>query len=353
MVDHNNDQLLVHPNQLPQENSKQQKPTSSKRHISFGDVVVRNNSMIHPVETPIITTSPSPPPPSSSNSTSVVGTPPRKSRFVIEETSRDQQINSNNNDYTYSSSVRSSSPLLEDDHHSDGEVMKGRFYVNQQNKPVTFNETPIIHHDDDHPLHKVSSQDAINTDRKQSRFEISSATNSPMIYQPIPLSRDSSSYSSSSNGRGTNNTTAVIEKRYPLDTSTLTSENIALLTESSRKIGRFELTGGSTSASSSVDVTPRGSISSSHIDMLHHHNNNNSVHHHSNLSTTTSDSIHNSNNSNVQYQIEELMRFNESQRMLLQELSMTFKKPTAVSDHQPYFHQQHQDYSNLNHINNR
>lgn len=292
LLDSNQDQLQ--PNQQVQENSKK---AATKRHISFGDVVVRSNSMIHPSETT--------PPPSGP----IVGTPPRKSRFVIEETSRDHTDTYN------SSSVRSSSPMLEDDHHSnisDGEVMKGRFYVNQQNKPAT--ETTVVQYDDHPSLHKMPSQDTLNVTDRKSRFEVSS-TNSPMIYQPVPLSRDSSAYSSSSNGRSNTATTAVTEKRYPVDTSTLTSENIALLTESSRKIGRFELTGGS--ACSSVDITPRGSISSSHIDHMTHA----VVHHQSHLS------IDSNNQYNPQYQIEELLRFNESQRMILQELSLSFKKP--------------------------
>ncbi|GAA5817360.1 hypothetical protein MFLAVUS_010904 [Mucor flavus] len=306
LLDTNHDQLSPQ-QQQQQENSK--KAPVSKRHISFGDVVVRNNSMIHPAET-------SPPPPAPT-AAPIVGTPPRKSRFVIEEAS--------NLDSIHSSSVRSSSPMLEDEHTlSDGEVMKGRFYVNQQQqqtRPVTFNDAPTIHQNADEydHLHKVPSQDVLNVDRK-SRFEVSSSS-SPMLYQPIPLSRDSSSYSSSSNGRSIN-TTAVTEKRYPMDTSTLTTENIALLTESSRKIGRFELTGGS--ACSSVDVTPRGSISSGHIDHI-----NTPVHHQSQLSID-------SNQFNPQYQIEELIRFNESQRIILQELSLSFKKPTEDT---PYLDQ--------------
>lgn len=345
LLDQNND--LLQPNQQAQENSKSKQPPSAKRHISFGDVVVRSNSMIHPAET-VGANSPSPPPPSQHNtitpSTSVAGTPPRKSRFVIEESSTNQ------NDTYYSSSVRSSSPMLEDDTHGNtsdgGEIMKGRFYVNQQqqqqqSKPVTFNETPVVYHpDDDHySLHKVPSQDGLNithgnnniahpvpTSDRKSRFEISSATNSPMMYQPVPLSRDSSSYSSSSNGRNNNNT-AVVEKRYPpqhtLDTSVLTPENIALLTESSRKIGRFELTGGSTS--SSVDVTPRGSISSSHIDPSGGAHPHSTLHHHHLPQDATA-----ANSANPQYQIEELFRINESQRHLLQELSAAMKKHGMV-----------------------
>lgn len=289
MLDSNGDQLGS--NQQVQENSKK---AATKRHISFGDVVVRSNSMVHPAETTPPTSGP------------IVGTPPRKSRFVIEESSRDYTDTYN------SSSVRSSSPMLDEENHiNDGEVMKGRFYVNQQNKPPT--ETLVVQDDDQPGLHKMPSQDTLNVIDRKSRFEVSS-TNSPMIYQPVPLSRDSSAYSSSSNGRN-NVTTAVTEKRYPIDTSTLTSENIALLTESSRKIGRFELTGGS--ACSSVDVTPRGSISSSHVDHMAHA----VVHHQSHLS------IDSNNQYNPQYQIEELLRFNESQRIILQELSLSFKKP--------------------------
>ncbi|KAG2200557.1 hypothetical protein INT47_012343 [Mucor saturninus] len=291
--------------QQQQENSKK---ATTKRHISFGDVVVRSNSMVHPSD-------PLPAP----STTSVVGTPPRKSRFVIEETSSRDPTDTYN-----SSSVRSSSPMLDEEVTHDGEIMKGRFYVNQQNKPFPDPSVAVVSPagEEDvpmHGLHKIPSQDTLNVTDRKSRFEISSST-SPMMYQPVPLSRDSSSYSSSSNptsGRSTTTTTAVTEKRYP-DTSTLTSENIALLTESSRKIGRFELTGGS--ACSSVDVTPRGSISSSHVEhpMTHGHAQ-------SHLSID-------SNASSPQYQIEELLRFNESQRMILQELSLAFsKKPTAMT----------------------
>lgn len=263
------EQLVL--NHQLQENTKS-KP-SSKRHISFGDVVVRNNSMlVHPSD-PVPSTATSTSPPLSM-------TPPKKSRFVIEESSQDT-----------SSSIRSSSPMPDE----ECEVMKGRFYVKEDQQQQQQQQ-----------LHKMPSQDFLAAHDRKSRFEISSNTSSPMLYQPIPLSRDSSSYSSSS-ANSKPNTTAVTEKRYPPQ-ELLTSENIALLTESSRKIGRFELTGGS--SSSSVDVTPRGSISSSHLDTHHQH--------------ATAPAL-----MNPLYQIEELLRFNESQRVLLQELRLNFKKPSA------------------------
>lgn len=293
-----------------QENSK--KTATPKRHISFGDVVVRSNS-IHPSDN-------IPPAP-----TSTSGTPPRKSRFVIEES------NSRDPTDTYtSSSVRSSSPMLDEEPTHDGEVMKGRFYVNQPNKATVDPSVAIVSTDDDllGGLHKMPSQDTLNVTDRKSRFEISSTT-SPMLYQPVPLSRDSSSYSSSStNG---NRSTAVTEKRYPADTSTLTSENIALLTESSRKIGRFELTGGS--ACSSVDVTPRGSISSSHMDHMAHAVN----HQQSHLSIDSNQPTQHS----AQYQIEELLRFNESQRLILQELSVTFAKKDSMEDLHTFVESEH------------
>ncbi|CAO3639286.1 unnamed protein product [Mucor fragilis] len=264
------EQLIL--NHQPQENTKAKPP---KRHISFGDVVVRNNSMlVHPSDPVPTATSTSPP---------LSMTPPKKSRFVIEESSQDT-----------SSSIRSSSPMPDE----DCEVMKGRFYVKEDQQQQQQQQQQ--------QLHKMPSQDFLATHDRKSRFEVSSNTSSPMLYQPVPLSRDSSSYSSSS-ANSKPNTTAVTEKRYPPQ-ELLTSENIALLTESSRKIGRFELTGGS--SSSSVDVTPRGSVSSSHLDTHHQH---------------ASAPVF----MNPLYQIEELLRFNESQRVLLQELRLNCKKPSA------------------------
>ncbi|KAG1446866.1 hypothetical protein G6F56_009439 [Rhizopus delemar] len=91
-----------------------QQPNPSKRHISFGEAVVRSNSSsLHPTE-------------QSNNHTNNIPMAQKKSRFVIEEAAKDHTD-------TYNSSVTSSSPMPEDkdlDHPSDSEVVKGRFYVN-------------------------------------------------------------------------------------------------------------------------------------------------------------------------------------------------------------------------------
>ncbi|RCH78235.1 hypothetical protein CU098_000632, partial [Rhizopus stolonifer] len=113
-----------------------QQPNPSKRHISFGEAVVRSNSSsLHPTE-------------QSNNHTNNIPMAQKKSRFVIEEAAKDHTD-------TYNSSVTSSSPMPEDkdlDHPSDSEVVKGRFYVNHPKTSGTgegqnFDETH-------HPLHK-------------------------------------------------------------------------------------------------------------------------------------------------------------------------------------------------------
>ncbi|RCH91329.1 hypothetical protein CU098_007115, partial [Rhizopus stolonifer] len=271
---------------LQENNSNNKAKPAAKRHISFGDVVVRSNSLVHPAD-PILNTpttslpsslSQANPTPLSLNQTST--TPPtRKSRFVIEETatSRDQ-------DSLHSTSVRSSSPMPVDEEN---------FQSN------TFDTTDY-------------------SDRK-SRFEIqvNNNNNLPILYQPIPLSRDSSSYSSSSN-----KTTAIVEKKYP-NAELLTTENIALLTESSRKIGRFELTGGSTTTSNSssiADVTPRGSFSSNHFLDQEKGVHASQSQEHTVLHSHTPPNVH------PQYQLEELIRMNEMQKTMLQELGSNLKK---------------------------
>lgn len=273
-LDHNNipEQILV-PTLQPQDNmNKRNNSVSSKKHISFGDVIVRSNSLVHPSDSSIGSSSPPPP---------ISSTPPRKSRFVIEETTTDT-LNS--------SSIRSSSPSTEDDHHTttSDQIMKGRFYVNQQQQKTTEPDE--------------EADNATTHSDKKSRFEVSS------MYQPIPLSRDSSSYSSTSTAGGKKPLYHQLQHSSTQDY--LTAENVALLTESSRKIGRFELT---SSGSSSVDVTPRGSISD------HHHP-------HSLQQQLQQHQLQQHQQQHHQEQIEELLRMNESQRALLQEISFGFKK---------------------------
>ncbi|KAI9280054.1 kinase-like domain-containing protein [Sporodiniella umbellata] len=259
-----------------------QKTYPTSRHISFGEVIVRNNSTsIHPTDQP--------------SSHTIAVTPSRKSRFVVEEAVRDSSD-------IYSSSVTSSNLMHEDkdsDRASDSEVVKGRFYLNQL-KAVNANENHGF--DESQPLYKIPSHDFLAVDRK-SRFEVqhNNGSASPMLYQSIPLSRDSS-FSSAGNS---NHSRSTLVTRYPTSEpkDLLTPENIALLTESSRKIGRFELT-----SNNEPNLAPRKSIS------LHNSGTDQEV-------------------SRIQSQIEELLRFNETQRTVLQDLSATFQKKQNNSPH--------------------
>jgi hypothetical protein len=103
--ENNNEQQNIVP--LPQENSKKFIPP--KRHISFGDVIVRSNSISG--EAPLHPSSSSPPP---------VGTPPRKSRFVIEENSREPATNTTTFTTHQSTEMipsNSSHSIMEDENH--------------------------------------------------------------------------------------------------------------------------------------------------------------------------------------------------------------------------------------------
>ncbi|KAI8880806.1 kinase-like protein, partial [Backusella circina FSU 941] len=240
---------------------KHEQKATPKRHISFGDAVIRNNS---------------------NNTDSDSNPPVRKSRFVIEETSRFDHPDIH-------STIRSSSPIDED---TENEVMKGRFHVNQPSRQTTMNE------DDLSPpiLYKVASQDR-TLDRK-SRFEV-------QTHSPIPLSRESS-MSSSGLPRAPATTTIAIgggERKYPdtlssTTTSSIENTNSLSIPESSRKIGRFELTGGSADVAARIAET-------TNYDMIR---------------------------SPQHQQLEELIKSNETQRLLLQDLCYSFNMKRRESE---------------------
>ncbi|CAO3699685.1 unnamed protein product [Rhizopus stolonifer] len=287
-VDQNNGQ------QAEESMTVKQKPDPPKRHISFGEVVVRSGGSSQPTDSASVNTS-----------------PPRKSRFVIEESVREPTD-------TYNSSVRSSSPMPDDaDHSSDSEIVKGRFYVNHP-RSASANDSGIF--EDPQLLHKVASQDHLATDRK-SRFEVQHNSSSvPSVpFQPIPLSRDSSYSSAGNSNHSRPNVITRCPTSEPKDLLAL--EGSTLLTESSRKIGRFELT----SSNEATVTTQRGSVSSGNIGAEH-------------------DILH------MQSQIEELLRFNESQKSLLQDLSTAFYQKKSNTVHESNYKTPDELSSNVEHL---
>ncbi|KAI9272760.1 kinase-like domain-containing protein [Phascolomyces articulosus] len=338
---------------------------SGRRHISFGDVVVKNP--------------PQPYATASSVQAEVVVAPTKKSRFVVEETSREQPTDVTASTTTTSSlggipisrqaSIVSecSSPMLAptsgaaaaaiamtDSDGSEG-VKKGRFSVNKQaaeNNQATVDSTTTT--SSDKSITKSSSHDnmaaidrAGSTDRK-SRFEIhhgdqptaaatatatstTSSAASPQLsavtaLNNLSLSRDNSL--SSTNGHaltrdGSSHSRLPARYQQPLsDTITSTKD------DHSRKVGRFELSSESS----------RPSISSNHSnhdkDVLHPYE------YSSSSSTSPSSSLSRGQLLRVgsdqvmptfQTHMEELLKVNETQRNLLRELSGILKSTTTSS----------------------
>ncbi|KAI9020677.1 kinase-like domain-containing protein [Phycomyces nitens] len=310
----------------PAESIPPQKPPV-KRHISFGDVVVRN-----------------PPQPSHASTTMTMtmqstemSAPTRKSRFVIEETSREYT------DTMAQSSTRSASPsgypeLDARDESSDGEVKKGRFSVNHQLSRQPSSNEPLNVHFAEEPLerslYKTTSQDNM-ADRK-SRFEIvaSASTTMPlptvapvplhaMPHTVVPLSRENSMSSAGIPLAREMSTNSRSIARFAVDKEREREVENQPIQGESRKIGRFELTGGI------VEMNQRTEKEAP----LHPYE--------SPLTTTSNPSLSSSPTSSlsrgqslrlgvdppavpvIYSQLEELMRVNETQRQLLQEVCGT------------------------------
>ncbi|KAI8969129.1 kinase-like domain-containing protein [Mycotypha africana] len=326
-----------------QENTKSTiKPITSsrqqqtKKHISFGDVIVKGNSstsndnMTHPSDNYNN---------NNNNNTTTTGmmtspsilsgsTPPtiRKSRFVIEEAAADPSTATG---------------------------------VEDEERQLQLQSSLSMHK---MPSHDNISSSSTSSDRiaatKPSRFEVSSS----MIYQSVPLSRDSSSYSSTSTSTTTaaapippNNTAAAaaaihIVSSPPLsvtrDKKVSAVDDQLLMTadqhqqQQSRKIGRFELTSNANNDLMSVtssNVSRHGSFSDhnqfsspqlppSH-HQPHHHQHSQSI----SVSSLSSHPLHGSLLTNPYYQIEELLRINDSQRQLLQDIYSNFNAATTAS----------------------
>ncbi|KAG0170539.1 hypothetical protein DFQ28_001991 [Apophysomyces sp. BC1034] len=336
----------------------QPKSLSSKRHISFGDVVVRN-----------------PPQPSTMISSGQVltgatgtmqsadilapsGTPPRRSRFVVEEISHDYV----DSFPTTGSSTRSTSPFgypfLETetkDECSDGEVKKGRFSVNQAWKQTQVSEGTLSSGhlseestSSEKALYRTPSQE--NMSDRKSRFEvhhashqgsISSVSTSPPLHM-IPLSRENSL---SSAGTALTREGSMCSKppRYVVDKDReglREKEFDGQYLNEPRKVGRFELTGGTGELGSRLTVEKaEGKCEgkqSAKVEMrpltvpLHPYE---SPHPALSLSATTSPSSSVSRGQSVrmghdpallQSQFEELVRHNEAQQQMLQDMCNSF-----------------------------
>ncbi|KAI8377806.1 kinase-like domain-containing protein [Radiomyces spectabilis] len=308
-----------------------------KRHISFGDVVVRNPSQpVVPQATVPVT--------HQSADAVPLATPARKSRFVIEDGSREVT----DTYATYSSSARSVSPLSEIDarsDQSDSEMIRSRGSLHHvRERPMSMSSDHHVSSGDDsqdHVLAKTLSHENM-LDRK-SRFEVqhnqlptaaspprssfstshypnSNPSISPMPHYSIALSRENSNSSTGFSLTRDGSSQSRAAPRYPMDKERdgreMEGQPQQPLGEC-RKIGRFELTCGSSeltprlmdahlhpydSASPNHSVTPPNSVYGPRGQMVR---------------TSSSDP---SMNPNLYSQVEELMRYNEAQRQLLLEI---------------------------------
>ncbi|CAO3600902.1 unnamed protein product [Absidia cylindrospora] len=314
-------------NESTQQHPQQQQPTS-KRHISFGDVVVRNppqpsslpTSSAAAIATTTMTTMTS----SEQLASASKQLPNKKSRFVIEETSYGDYPGS----MLTQSSMRSLSPsALPDtsdtkDDQLDGEITKvGRFHINQSGsrQPSSGDTT----HSFADSLHDDSTGD------RKSRFEVSghspqSSTSSVIPYQGVPLSRENSNHGSHVPPPSALSREGSARTRSPLAERELDNQS----TGESRKIGRFELTttGGNVTDPNRFVPLDKNEGSSHAYD---------SSHSMSASSSTTSPSssllrgqvlrLHagttpDSSSTTLLAQFEELMRYNDSQRQLIQDI---------------------------------
>ncbi|KAG2224856.1 hypothetical protein INT45_008038 [Circinella minor] len=334
-----------------QQQPLQQQLQGGRRHISFGDVVVKN-----------------PPQPYAASVQAEVVAPTKKSRFVVEETSREQPIELIPSTGTTNSiggtpisrqaSIVSecNSPMLapvDPDVGVEG-VKKGRFSVNKQgdnSNQATIDSSTTT--SSDKSITKSTSHDNIagidrgaSTDRK-SRFEIHhgdqattssiSSAASPQIsavtaLNNLSLSRDNSL--SSTNGHALTrdgSSHSRLPTRYqqqPLSDTNIATTTTTTKDDHSRKVGRFELS----------SEPGRPSISSNNSnhekDVLHPYE------YSSSSSTSPSSSLSRGQLLRVgseqmtptfQTHMEELLKVNETQRNLLRELSGILKSTTTSS----------------------
>ncbi|KAI8141503.1 kinase-like domain-containing protein [Fennellomyces sp. T-0311] len=281
-------------------NNKPKEQQPARRHISFGDVVVKN-----------------PPQPYTASVHAEVVAPTKKSRFVVEETSP-RETAELSAPCSRQPSVSDSPKLAPStDNSSDEGVKKGRFSVKQTDADSTVMS--------DKSISKSASQDNIagSTMDRKSRFVIDhgdqSNSTSPQLSAVVAsLSRDNSM--SSSNGHALTrdgSSHSRLPARYQPISDTTKDDH-------SRKIGRFEL-------SSELGRSVHGEKPA---DALHPYE------YSSSSSTSPSSSLSRGQLVRLgsdqampalQTQMEELLKVNETQRNLLQELSGILKSTTALS----------------------
>ncbi|KAI8344461.1 kinase-like domain-containing protein [Chlamydoabsidia padenii] len=344
ITDNNNDP----PFQQQQQRQQQQQNHTPKRHISFGDVVIRNPPQPSAISSPSAATTTATATMTTITSdqlSSSTRQQPKKSRFVIEETSYGDHPGS----MLTNSSMRSlSPPAVTDivdtkDDQMDGEITKvGRFHINQSalRQPSSGDTT---HSFTDSVNDDRNSQDT--TGDRKSRFEVlghsPQSSTSIMPYQSVPLSRENSNH-------GTHASTPLqppqpsalsregsARTRSPLAERELDNQS----TGESRKIGRFQLTTGgnvtdpsrfaplegSHTYDSSHSMSASSSTTSPSSSLLR-----------GQLFRTNTGTAHDITPSTLLLnQFEELLRYNETQRQLIQDIysSTGLSKAKPTSNH--------------------
>ncbi|CAO3650429.1 unnamed protein product [Cunninghamella blakesleeana] len=316
----------------PSTNNNNNSPNPPKRHISFGDVVVRNPpqpSSLHSSPSVVASTTMTTTTNSSENTST--SKPTKKSRFIIEETSYgDHPVSMLTN-----SSLRSLSPPAlsdngdsKDDSNntlSDGETTKvGRFHINQStSRQYSTSDTTYSNADflDD-------ERNTNDSGDHKSRFEVTHSTSSsgnPQSFQPIPLSRENSSHGSHAASPFNLSRESSSRTRSPLVEKDVDNQS----TGESKKIGRFELTTiTSVSDSGRLTNTEKSEVHPFVYDSSHSMSASSSTTSPSSsllrgqtLRVNQSSSIEGSGN--LMNQLEELIRYNETQKHLLQEIATT------------------------------
>ncbi|CDH56007.1 kinase family protein [Lichtheimia corymbifera JMRC:FSU:9682] len=324
--------------------SSQQQP---KRHISFGDVVVRNPPQAFSTSSNQQT--------QQTTAAAEIIVPQKKSRFVVEEISEDGSVHTlppvqgENLTSTPPSISRDSSlsdnamlqvpttttTVAGDD---DQEIKRGRFSVKQGGGGSEYPTVSSVES-------AVSSSDPAAGDRR-SRFEIQLGdnNNTPIITTGATSTTTShslsraNSVSSSSNGISLTRDGSTHSRvaKYPMASTFDDQQGV----ESRKMIGRFELTTSEAivrppMSHSSSDKGPEGIQESSPSSSV------------SGQSSSTSpsasllrgqgmrDVVSRALPTNLQSQLEELVKVNESQRHMLQELSGMIHAAAAASKTTP------------------